>query len=147
MLRFILTRIALVIPTFIGMTLLAFFLIRLVPGDPIETLAGERGIDPVRHAVLAKEYGLDRPLLVQYGLYVERVLHGDLGKSMITQASVVSEFRALFPAIRSRRWPANAASMRPDMRRCSRNTASTGRCWCNTASTSAACCTAISASR
>ena len=45
MLRFILTRLSLIIPTFIGMTLLAFFLIRLVPGDPIETLAGERGID------------------------------------------------------------------------------------------------------
>ena len=45
MLRFILTRVSLVIPTFIGITLLAFFLIRLVPGDPIETMAGERGID------------------------------------------------------------------------------------------------------
>ena len=51
MLRFIFTRLSLVIPTFFGMTLLAFFLIRLVPGDPIETLAGERGIDAVRHAV------------------------------------------------------------------------------------------------
>jgi dipeptide transport system permease protein len=84
MLRFILTRLSLVVPTFIGMTVLAFFLIRLVPGDPIETLV--------------KEYGLDRPLLVQYGLYVGRVLHGDLGKSMITQESVVREFTALFPA-------------------------------------------------
>jgi dipeptide transport system permease protein len=98
MLRFILTRLSLVVPTFIGMTVLAFFLIRLVPGDPIETLAGERGIDPARHAALVKEYGLDRPLLVQYGLYVGRVLHGDLGKSMITQESVVREFTALFPA-------------------------------------------------
>ena len=98
MLRFILTRLSLVVPTFIGMTVLAFFLIRLVPGDPIETLAGERGIDPARHAALIKEYGLDRPLFVQYGLYVGRVLHGDLGKSMITQESVVREFKALFPA-------------------------------------------------
>lgn len=46
MLRFLLTRVSLLVPTFIGMTLLAFFLIRLVPGDPIETMAGERGIDP-----------------------------------------------------------------------------------------------------
>ena len=52
MLRFLLTRLSLVIPTFIGMTLLAFFLIRLVPGDPIETMAGERGIDAARHAAL-----------------------------------------------------------------------------------------------
>ncbi len=98
MLRFLLTRLSLVIPTFFGMTLLAFFLIRLVPGDPIETLAGERGIDPVRHEMLRKEYGLDRPIMVQYGIYISRVLHGDLGKSMITQAPVLSEFGALFPA-------------------------------------------------
>lgn len=59
MLRFFLTRFSLIIPTFIGMTLVAFFLIRMVPGDPIETLAGERGIDSARHAELLKAYGLD----------------------------------------------------------------------------------------
>ena len=52
MLRFILTRVSLTIPTFIGITLLVFVMVRLIPGDPIETLAGERGIDPVRHAQL-----------------------------------------------------------------------------------------------
>jgi dipeptide transport system permease protein len=97
-LRFLATRLTLVIPTFIGMTLLAFFLIRLVPGDPIETMAGERGIDAVRHELLLKEYGLDRPVIVQYGIYIGRVLHGDLGKSMITQEPVLREFAALFPA-------------------------------------------------
>ncbi len=98
MLRFIITRLSLIIPTFFGMTLLAFFLIRLVPGDPIETLAGERGIDAERHAILLKEYGLDRPVIVQYGIYIGKVLQGDLGKSIITQTSVLSEFTALFPA-------------------------------------------------
>ena len=98
MLRFLLSRITLVIPTFIGMTLLAFFLIRIVPGDPIETMAGERGIDAARHEALLKEYGLDRPVLVQYGIYIGRVLHGDLGKSMITQEPVAREFFTLFPA-------------------------------------------------
>jgi len=98
MLRFLLTRLSLVIPTFIGMTLLAFFLIRIVPGDPIETMAGERGIDAARHEALLHEYGLDRPILVQYGIYIGRVLHGDLGKSMITQEPVLNEFLALFPA-------------------------------------------------
>ncbi len=98
MFRFILTRLSLVIPTFLGMTLVAFFLIRLVPGDPIETLAGERGIDAARHAALLKEYGLDRPVLVQYGIYIGRVLQGDLGKSVITQTPVLTEFAALFPA-------------------------------------------------
>lgn len=96
--RFAISRIALVLPTFFGMTLLAFFLIRLVPGDPIETLAGERGIDAARHAKLLHEYGLDQPLLTQYGIYIGKVLHGDLGKSIITQTPVAREFLSLFPA-------------------------------------------------
>jgi dipeptide transport system permease protein len=98
MLRFLFTRLSLIIPTFFGMTLLAFFLIRLVPGDPIETLAGERGIDAARHAVLLKEYGLDQPIMVQYGIYISKVLQGDLGRSIITRESVLSEFTTLFPA-------------------------------------------------
>ena len=98
MFRFLLTRVSLLVPTFIGMTLLAFFLIRLVPGDPIETMAGERGIDPARHAQLRTAYGFDKPVIVQYGIYIGRVLHGDLGKSLITQDTVMSEFLALFPA-------------------------------------------------
>ncbi|MBZ6077787.1 ABC transporter permease subunit [Microvirga puerhi] len=98
MLRFILTRVSLIIPTFIGITLLAFFLIRLVPGDPIETMAGERGIDAARHEQLRKEFGFDKPVIVQYGIYISRVLQGDLGKSLITQAPVWEEFKSLFPA-------------------------------------------------
>jgi dipeptide transport system permease protein len=98
MLRFALTRLTLVVPTFIGITLLAFFLIRLVPGDPIETMAGERGIDLARHEQLRREYGFDKPVLVQYGLYVARLLHGDLGRSIVTREPVMSEFATLFPA-------------------------------------------------
>jgi dipeptide transport system permease protein len=98
MVRFALTRIGMVIPTFVGITMLAFLLIRLVPGDPIETMAGERGIDPARHERLRRELGFDKPLLVQYGRYIARVLHGDLGRSMVTREAVLSEFAALFPA-------------------------------------------------
>jgi len=97
-LRFVLTRLSLVIPTFLGVTFLAFLLIHLVPGDPIETMAGERGIDPVRHAALMKEYGLDQPWAVQYGIYLLHLLKGDLGKSMITHEPVIREFATLFPA-------------------------------------------------
>jgi len=49
-LSFVYTRLSLIIPTFLGMTLLAFFLIRMVPGDPIKTMASARGIDTARHA-------------------------------------------------------------------------------------------------
>src|SRR6187397_2489559 len=98
MLRFILTRVSLIVPTFIGITLVAFFLIRLIPGDPIETMAGERGIDPVRHEQLRKEYGFDQPVLVQYGYYLARLVRGDLGRSIVTHEPVISEFATLFPA-------------------------------------------------
>jgi len=98
MLRFILTRVSLTVPTFIGITLLVFVMVRLIPGDPIETLAGERGIDAARHDMLRKEYGLDRPVLVQYGFYLWRLAHGDLGRSVITHEPVIREFQALFPA-------------------------------------------------
>jgi dipeptide transport system permease protein len=98
MLRFILTRVSLAIPTFIGITLLVFVLVRLIPGDPIETMAGERGIDPARHAQLRQEYGLDQPVLVQYGLYLSRLVRGDLGRSIVSHEPVISEFKSLFPA-------------------------------------------------
>ena len=51
MLRFLLRRVALIVPTFVGVTLLSFLLIHLVPGDPIEVRTGERGISPERPAL------------------------------------------------------------------------------------------------
>jgi dipeptide transport system permease protein len=87
-----------VLPTFIGITLLAFFLIRLVPGDPLEVLAGERQLDPAVHAAMMHNMGLDRPLLEQYGDYLGRLVHGDLGQSFVSREPVSKEFVALFPA-------------------------------------------------
>jgi len=98
MLRFVLTKLALLIPTFIGVTLFTFFMIRLIPGDPIQVLVGERGIDPARHAMLRAEYGLDRPIYEQYAIYIGNVLQGDLGKSISTKRPVLDEFLELFPA-------------------------------------------------
>jgi dipeptide transport system permease protein len=98
MIRFFLTRFALILPTFIGVTLLTFALIRMVPGDPVELLAGERGISPERHAELMHDMGLDQPLLVQYGRYIVDVAQGDLGDSIVTRTPVLTEFLTLFPA-------------------------------------------------
>lgn len=98
MFLFFLRRLAVVIPTFIGVTVVAFSLIRLVPGDPVELMAGERGMDPARHEQLKREMGLDAPLTVQYGRYVWDILHGDLGKSIVTREPVLTEFLTLFPA-------------------------------------------------
>ncbi|MFM2041875.1 MAG: hypothetical protein RLY86_451 [Pseudomonadota bacterium] len=98
MLKFILTRLAVLIPTFLGVTMLSFFLIRLVPGDPIEVRVGERGIEEERLAELRAQLGLDRPLWEQYLSYLGDVLRGDLGTSVVTQNGVLEEFLTLFPA-------------------------------------------------
>ncbi|HSE78721.1 MAG TPA: ABC transporter permease subunit [Alphaproteobacteria bacterium] len=98
MLRFLLTRVSLIIPTFIGVTLLTFAMIRLVPGDPILLMAGERGMEEERYNQLKAELGLDKPILVQYGYYLADLAHGDLGKSIITREPVLKEFLSLFPA-------------------------------------------------
>ena len=98
MFSFVFRRLALVVPTFIGITLLVFTLIRLIPGDPVEALSGERGMTEERYHRLVHEFGLDRPLPVQYVEYVWRALHGDLGVSTITHEPVFSEFSARFPA-------------------------------------------------
>jgi len=98
MIAFILRRLGLLLPTFIGVTLIAFALIHLIPGDPIELMAGERGIDPARHALLRAELGFDKPLWQQYFSYVFNIFQGDLGNSLVTRAPVLHEFFTLFPA-------------------------------------------------
>jgi dipeptide transport system permease protein len=98
MIRFLVTRVGLLIPTFLGVTLCAFFFIRLIPGDPIETRAGERGVSPERHAQLMHQYGLDLPLHEQYLRFLGDLMQGDLGRSIATQRPILQEFATLFPA-------------------------------------------------
>ncbi len=98
MLRFLLRRIALIIPTFIGVTFLAFLLIHLVPGDPIEARVGEHGISEERLAELRHEFGYDQPLWKQFIDYEVQVLKGDFGVSVVTREPVWKEFATLFPA-------------------------------------------------
>lgn len=98
MLGFLLRKLGLLVPTFIGVTLLTFALIRLAPGDPILVMAGEHGVSPERYEELKAQFGFDKPLLVQYVNYLGNVLQGDLGTSIITHTPVLEEFLALFPA-------------------------------------------------
>ena len=98
MFAFIFRRVALIVPTFFGVTLLAFALIRLIPGDPVENLSGERGMDPERRLRLLHQFGLDQPLHTQYFDYIGNVLRGDLGTSLTTHEPVLHEFLTLFPA-------------------------------------------------
>ncbi|KAB0679860.1 ABC transporter permease subunit [Aureimonas leprariae] len=98
MLSFILKRIGLLVPTFVGVTLVSFFFIRLLPGDPIIAIAGERGLSPERYEALRVSLGFDKPLIEQYFIYLWQVLHGDLGQSIVTKQPVIREFGNLFPA-------------------------------------------------
>ena len=98
MLRFILNRLALVVPTFLGISILSFAFIRLLPGDPVDVLAGERSMSPERRAQLIRAFGLDQPLWQQYVDYLWRALHGDLGTSLTTAHPIMGEFLTLFPA-------------------------------------------------
>lgn len=98
MLGFFIKKLAILVPTFIGVTLVAFIFIRLLPGDALELMAGERGMTEERHAELMRQFGYDRPVLVQYGSYVVGLLNGDLGTSIVTRKPVLDEFLTLLPA-------------------------------------------------
>jgi dipeptide transport system permease protein len=98
MIRFLLRRLALTIPTFIALMWVTFMLIRMVPGDPIEARKGERGISPERHAQLLHEMGLDQPTWKQFLDYANGILHGDFGTSIVSHEKVLTEFLTLFPA-------------------------------------------------
>ena len=98
MLSFIARRLGLLIPTFFGVTLLTFALIRLIPGDPVEVMMGERRVDPQMHAEALHRLGLDKPLYQQYLDYVGNLAQGNLGKSIRTHEPVWNEFLTLFSA-------------------------------------------------
>jgi dipeptide transport system permease protein len=93
-----LRRLAVAATTLVGVTLVAFLVVRLVPGDPVDVLLGERGLDPVRHAELLHQLGLDRPLFAQYLDFLARLAHADLGVSLATRTPVSAEFWLHFSA-------------------------------------------------
>ena len=98
MLKLILSRLAVLIPTFLGVSIIAFSFIRLLPGDPVMLMSGERVMSPERHAEIMHDLGYDRPLPVQYFDYLGGVLTGDFGKSVVTKRPVLDDFFAKFPA-------------------------------------------------
>jgi peptide/nickel transport system permease protein len=97
MLRFILARLALLIPTLLLLALVTFFLGYLSPSDPIEIMLGQHA-NAEAAARLRHEYGLDRPPLVQFGSYVAGALRGDLGRSYFDQKPVTETLSRGFPA-------------------------------------------------
>ncbi len=98
MLRYFLNKLALIIPTLIGITICAFAFVRVLPGDPILALAGEHGVSPERYALLKEQFGFNLPIWEQYFRFVGNALRGDFGTSIATHRPVINEFLVLFPA-------------------------------------------------
>ena len=87
---YIIKRLAMLAPVLIGVSIIAFSLIHLAPGDPARTMLGERATQEQLNEIREK-YGLDKPLYVQYGIWLNDVLHGDLGRSITTHEQVSKE--------------------------------------------------------
>jgi peptide/nickel transport system permease protein len=94
---YIIKRLLAFIPLLFGISLITFFLIRLLPGDPARVLAGSTHYEEAIEAI-RRRMGLDQPLPVQYGIYLRNLLHGDLGDSWFTGKPVASDLAARAPA-------------------------------------------------
>jgi peptide/nickel transport system permease protein len=95
--RYLLRRVAQVVPAVAGIVLLAFIVIHTAPGDPVLALAGEHG-DAAYYAFMRQKYGLDRSLPEQLFAYASRLLHGDLGVSYVHGRPVVDVVSERLPA-------------------------------------------------
>jgi len=97
MYRYLLHRLLAVIPTLVGVGVVVFVLIRLIPGDPAEVMLGGFAT-PERVAAQRRDLGLDQPLVVQFGTWARGIATGNLGRSIMSQAPVAQEIWSRFPA-------------------------------------------------
>ncbi len=95
-LKNVLKRIAVAIPVLIGVILLIFIMLRIVPGDPVTTMMGEH-VNPAVIEKISREMGLDKPLYVQFFQYVANALRGDFGTSYRLNRSVTGIILESFP--------------------------------------------------
>jgi peptide/nickel transport system permease protein len=97
LLRFTLRRIAALIPVLIGVSVVVFLFLHLIPGDPATAMLGDHATAESA-ARLRTAYGLDEPWPTQYAIYVGRLLQGDLGRSIRSNTPVTQELAQRFPA-------------------------------------------------
>ena len=97
MLRFTVRRLLLLVPILVGLSIIVFFWIRALPGGPARVLLGERAT-PERIAAIEHQYGLDRPVYVQYWKFVEKTATLNLGDSIVSRRPVAEELKQRFPA-------------------------------------------------
>ncbi len=97
MIRFIGQRLIQMVPVLLGVSLIVFILVRMIPGDPAQILLGQAA-SPERVAAIKRQLGLDKPIPVQYALYLKGAAQGNLGDSIVTGRSVTEELRERLPA-------------------------------------------------
>jgi peptide/nickel transport system permease protein len=97
MLRYVVRRLLLLVPILVGVSILIFFWVHALPGNPASALLGERAT-PELVQQYKERYGLDKPLPVQYWEYVKVTAGGDLGTSITSRRTVSSEIKRRFPA-------------------------------------------------
>jgi peptide/nickel transport system permease protein len=97
MTRYLIRRALSLVPILLGVSIAAFLLIHLLPGDPATVYLGERAT-PEAVARIQHEWGLDRPLVVQYGIYMWHAVRGNFGESLDSHRPVIAEFMPRFPA-------------------------------------------------
>jgi len=93
---YITKRVLMLIPVLLGASILAFSLIHLAPGDPARTIVGEHASVQTITKIREK-YGLDKPLIVQYWVWLRQVLQGDFGRSIVSNELVSNEIMDRFP--------------------------------------------------
>ncbi|MFW6180170.1 MAG: ABC transporter permease [Spirochaetota bacterium] len=93
---YVLKRLILLVPVLLGVSIISFSLIHLAPGDPARTIAGERASAQTVQAIREK-YGLDKPLAVQYWVWLKNVARGDFGRSIVSNQRVSREIMDRFP--------------------------------------------------
>lgn len=97
MLKMIAKRLGLLIFVVFGVTLVTFFMSRVIPGDPASMIAGQRASEETLQSI-RQQLGLDQPIWIQYFHYMGDLLQGDLGNSIRTQRPVVDDLLSFFPA-------------------------------------------------
>ena len=97
MARFVVRRLLLLVPILLGLSVVLFVWVRALPGDPVDSLLGERATPGARER-FERIYGLDRPLYVQYLAYLKQAVQLDLGSSVRSNRPVLTEFGERFPA-------------------------------------------------
>lgn len=94
---YIIKRLILLVPVLLGVSIISFSLIHLAPGDPARTIAGERASVQTIMSIREK-YGLDKPMVVQYWVWLKNVARGDFGRSIVSNERVTTEILDRFPS-------------------------------------------------